>query len=55
VRICVSQRPEQTRIDLDQVTAFFIQFPEVAPSEIPVLLDAEMVQVFEGAAACPRG
>ena len=52
VRICVSQRDgEQTRIDLDQVTAFFSQFPEVAPSDVPGLLDAEMVKVFEDAAA----
>jgi uncharacterized protein (DUF302 family) len=52
VRICVSQRDgEQTRIDLDQVTAFFSQFPEVGPSEVPGLLDAEMVKVFEDAAA----
>ncbi len=52
VRICVSQRDgEQTRIDLDQNTAFFSQFPEVGPSEVPGLLDAEMVEIFEDAAA----
>ncbi|MDH6120244.1 uncharacterized protein (DUF302 family) [Kitasatospora sp. GAS204A] len=52
VRICVSQRDgEQTRIDLDQVTAFFSKFPEVAPSDVPGRLDAEMVKVFEEAAA----
>jgi uncharacterized protein (DUF302 family) len=52
VRICVSQRDgEQTRIDLDQPSAFFSQFPEVGPSEVPGLLDAEMVKVFEDAAA----
>jgi uncharacterized protein (DUF302 family) len=52
VRICVSQRDgEQTRIDLDQVTAFFSQFPETAPSDVPKLLDTEMVKVFEDAAA----
>jgi uncharacterized protein (DUF302 family) len=52
VRICVSQRDgEQTRIDLDQVTAFFSQFPEVAPSDVPALLDKEMVKVFQDAAA----
>jgi len=52
VRICVSQRDgEQTRIDLDQPSAFFSKFPEVGPSEIPGLLDAEMVKVFEDAAA----
>jgi uncharacterized protein (DUF302 family) len=52
VRICVSQRDgEHTRIDLDQNSAFFSQFPETGPSEVPGLLDAEMVKVFENAAA----
>jgi uncharacterized protein (DUF302 family) len=52
VRICVSQREgEDTRIDLDEVTAFFSQFPETGPSEVPKLLDTEMVKVFEDAAA----
>jgi uncharacterized protein (DUF302 family) len=51
VRICVSQRDgEQTRIDLDQVTAFFSKFPETAPSDVPQKLDAQMVKVFEDAA-----
>jgi uncharacterized protein (DUF302 family) len=51
VRVCVSQRDgEQTRIDLDQVTAFFSQFPETGPSEVPRLLDKEMVKVFQDAA-----
>jgi uncharacterized protein (DUF302 family) len=52
VRVCVSQRDgEETRIDLDQVTAFFSQFPETGPSEVPKLLDTEMVKVFQAAAA----
>jgi hypothetical protein len=52
VRVCVSQRDgEHTRIDLDQVTAFFSQFPETGPSQVPGLLDEEMVKVFEDAAA----
>jgi uncharacterized protein (DUF302 family) len=52
VRVCVSQRDgEATRIDLDQVTAFFSQFPETGPSDVPRLLDTEMVKVFEDAAA----
>jgi uncharacterized protein (DUF302 family) len=52
VRVCVSQRDgEQTRIDLDQVTAFFSQFPETGPSQVPRLLDTEMVKVFQDAAA----
>jgi uncharacterized protein (DUF302 family) len=51
VRVCVSQRDgEETRIDLDQVTAFFSQFPETGPSKVPQLLDTEMVKVFEDAA-----
>jgi hypothetical protein len=52
VRVCVSQRDgEETRIDVDQVTAFFSQFPETGPSNVPQLLDTEMVKVFEDAAA----
>jgi hypothetical protein len=52
VRVCVSQRDgEETRIDLDQVTAFFSKFPETAPSDVPGRLDTEMVKVFEDAAA----
>jgi uncharacterized protein (DUF302 family) len=51
VRICVSQRDgEQTRIDVDQVTAFFSKFPETAPSDVPQKLDTELVKVFEDAA-----
>jgi hypothetical protein len=51
VRVCVSQRDgEETRVDLDQVTAFFSQFPETGPSNVPKLLDTEMVKVFEDAA-----
>ncbi|WP_127354271.1 hypothetical protein [Actinacidiphila soli] len=52
VRICVSQRDgEETRIDMDQVTAFFGKFPEASKSDVPKLLDKEMVKVFEDAAA----
>ena len=52
VRVCVSQRDgEETRIDLDQASAFFSQFPETRPSEVPKLLDTEMVKVFQDAAA----
>ena len=51
MRVCVSQGDgEQTRIDLDQVTAFFSKFPETGPSDVPGRLDAEMVKVFEDAA-----
>ena len=52
VRVCVSQRDgEETRIDLDQVSAFFAKFPETAPSDVPGLLDTKMIKVFEDAAA----
>src|SRR4030088_830504 len=52
VRVCVSQRDgEETRIDVDQQSAFFSKFPETAQSDVLKLLDAEMVKVFEGAAA----
>ncbi|MFJ8555349.1 DUF302 domain-containing protein [Streptomyces sp. NPDC093676] len=51
VRICVSQRDgEQTRIDMDLPSAFFGKFPEMRDSDVPKLLDAEMVKVFEEAA-----
>ena len=51
VRVCVSQRDgEQTRIDRDQAVAFFSRFPEMAPSEVPQLLDDKMIKVFEDAA-----
>jgi uncharacterized protein (DUF302 family) len=52
VRICVSQRDgEQTRIDMDLPSPFFGKFPEMRESDVPELLDAEMVKVFEDAAA----
>jgi uncharacterized protein (DUF302 family) len=52
VRICVSPRDgEQTRIDMDLPSAFFGKFPEMRESDVPKLLDAEMVKVFEDAAA----
>lgn len=52
VRICVSQRDgEATRIDMDQPSAFFSKFPEMAESDVPKLLDEEMIKVFEDAAS----
>ena len=51
VRICVSQRDgEETRIDLDQVSASSPN-SRTAPSDVPQLLDDEMIKVFEDAAA----
>jgi uncharacterized protein (DUF302 family) len=52
VRVCVSQHDgEATRIDLEQPSAFFSKFPELAQSDVPKLLDAGIVKVFEDAAA----
>ena len=52
VRICVSQRyGHETRIDMDLPSAFFGKLPELHESDVPALLDAEMVKVFEEAAA----
>jgi len=52
VRVCVSRREgEPTRIDLDQVTAFFSKFPELAPSRVPQVLDERIVKILEEAAA----
>ena len=52
VRVCVSQRDgEETRIDMDLPSAFFAKFPQLGQSDVPQLLDAEIVKVFEEAAA----
>src|ERR1700726_3562502 len=52
VRICVSQRDgEETRIDMDLPSAFFSQFPEMAQSDVPELLDETLIKLFEDAAA----
>jgi hypothetical protein len=52
VRVCVSQRDgEETRIDMDQNSAFFSKFPEMRPSSVPALLDAKLIKFFEDAAA----
>jgi hypothetical protein len=51
VRVCVSQRDgEETRIDMDQNSAFFSKFPEMRPSSVPALLDAKLIKFFEDAA-----
>lgn len=52
VRVCVSQRDgEDTRIDLDLPTAFFSKFPELKESQVPAMLDDEMIAMLEDAAA----
>ena len=51
VRVCISQRDgEQTRIDMDLPSAFFSKFPEMRDSDVPALLDTEMVTLFQEAA-----
>src|ERR1700694_3532088 len=44
VRVCISQNGgEQVRIDLDEPTAFFNQFPELRGSKVPGILDRDHV------------
>jgi hypothetical protein len=43
--VCVSQNEgEDVRIDLDEPTAFFSQLPELRGSEVPSLLDRDLVK-----------
>ena len=42
---------DPARIDMDLPSAFFGKFAELGQSDVPNLLDAEMVKVFEAAAA----
>jgi uncharacterized protein (DUF302 family) len=45
VRVCVSQQEgEDVRIDLDEPTAFFSQFPEMKESKVPAILDRDLVK-----------
>ncbi|MCW2660172.1 MAG: hypothetical protein JWP83_1324 [Mycobacterium sp.] len=45
VRVCVSQQDgEDVRIDLDEPTAFFSQFPEMKESKVPGILDRDLVK-----------
>lgn len=44
VRVCISQTDgEDVRIDVDEPTAFFSQFPELKESTVPAILDKELV------------
>jgi hypothetical protein len=44
VRVCISQRDgEDVRIDVDEPTAFFSQFPELKDSKVPAILDKDLV------------
>jgi hypothetical protein len=45
LRVCVSQNEgQQVRIDLDEPTAFFSQFPELRGSKVPGILDRDLVK-----------
>lgn len=52
VRFCVSQRDgdEGTRIDIDEPSSFFSQFPELKPSSVPGELDENMIKLLQQAA-----
>jgi hypothetical protein len=44
VRVCVSQNEgENVRIDVDEPTAFFSQFPEFKDSKVPAILDKDLI------------
>jgi hypothetical protein len=44
VRVCISQSEgEDVRIDVDEPTAFFTQFPELKDSKVPGILDKDLI------------
>ncbi|GAB7071456.1 hypothetical protein H7J06_09575 [Mycobacterium hodleri] len=44
VRVCISQTDgEDVRIDVDEPTAFFSQFPELRDSKVPGILDKDLI------------
>lgn len=44
VRVCISQNGgEDVRIDVDEPTAFFTQFPEFKDSKVPGILDKDLI------------
>jgi len=44
VRVCISQgEGEDVRIDVDEPTAFFSQFPELKDSKVPAILDKDLI------------
>ena len=53
VRFQVSRRDgdDETRIDIDEPTSFFSQFPELKASDVPAELDENMIQLLQQAAA----
>jgi hypothetical protein len=45
VRVCISQNKGQdVRIDVDEPTAFFSQFPELKDSKVPAILDRDLIK-----------
>lgn len=45
VRVCISQnKREDVRIDVDEPTAFFSQFPELKDSRVPAILDRDLIR-----------
>lgn len=45
VRVCISQsQGEDVRIDVDEPTAFFSQFPELKDSKVPAILDKDLIE-----------
>ena len=45
VRVCISQNEgEDVRIDVDEPTAFFSQFPELKDSKVPAILDRDLIK-----------
>ena len=45
VRVCISQnKGEDVRIDVDEPTAFFSQFPELKDSKVPAILDRDLIK-----------
>jgi hypothetical protein len=44
VRVCISQgEGEDVRIDVDEPSAFFSQFPELKDSKVPAILDKDLI------------
>jgi uncharacterized protein (DUF302 family) len=53
VLVCVSQQEgEDVRIDLDEPTAFFSQFPEMKESKVRGILDRDLVKHLIEFASC---
>ena len=45
MRVCISQnKGEDVRVDVDEPTAFFSQFPELKDSKVPAILDRDLIK-----------